>query len=256
MSNTFRVRAAITMFLLAALVLTSGAAQASTIDWTGLDPAWDDTDTSGQQSFSNVDGSGIDITVAYTDNMFDNNSVPNLYTTENAPTAGIAGTLRFTNDRRDRASVMATAVTISFSEAVYIDEMGTVSLSTIHNKQENMIVEAFDANGAAVFATTYGTNTAGLVDLDTDGDAAYRSRGLGAQADGLYGDTFYSYTDIAIKTLRFTIVVTRIGEDEIKRGFSSQGIEDIGFSAVPEPSTAILLGLGLLTLGRRAGRRE
>jgi PEP-CTERM motif len=253
MSNTFRVRAAITMFLLAALVLTSGAAQASTIDWTGLDPAWDDTDTSGQQSFSNVDGSGIDITVAYTDNMFDNNSVPNLYTTDNSPTAGIVGTLRFTNDRD---TLLETAVTISFSEAVFIDEMGTVSLSTIGRRQENMIVEAFDANGAAVFATTYGTNTAGLVDLDTDGDAAYRSRGLGAQDSGLYGDTFYSYTDIAIKTLRFTISVTAIGKDEIKLGYSSQGIEDIAFSVVPEPSTAMLLGLGLLTLGRRTGLRR
>jgi len=245
-----------------ALILAAAlpeTAEATTLDWLGLDPAWDDMDTSGQQDFSDVGGSGIDISVSYSDNMFSRNSVPDIYTADFAPSSEIVGSLRFTNDRD---TLRETTVTITFSQDVLITDLGTVSLSTILGQQENIIVEALDASGVAVLATTYGTNTAGLVELDTDGDGAYRSRGLGAQEDGLYGDTFYTYTDFAVRTLRFTNFVTEIGADTIALGFSSQGIRNVEFSAVgapvPEPSAAMLIGLGLLLLGGRSatGRRE
>ncbi len=232
MGKTFRVRNAIATLLLIgpALMLAAAiprAAQATTLDWSGLDPAWDDLDTSGRQDFSDVDGSGIDISVSYTDNMFSRNSVPDIYTADFAPSPEIIGSLRFTNDR---ATLRETSVAITFSQDVFISDLGTVSLSTIFGQQENIVVEAFDALGASVLATSYGTNTAGLVQLDTDGDGAYRSRGLGAQEDGLYGDTFYTYTDFAVRTLRFTNFVTEFGGDTIALGFSSQGIRNVEFS--------------------------
>jgi len=194
-----------------------------------------------------VDGSGVDMTVSYTDNMFDNNSVPNIYTPATAPSPEIVGTLRFTNDRQ---TLLPTSVTITFSEDVFLSSLGTVSLSIISGKQENMIVEAFDALGQPVLASSYGTNTPAFTQLDMDGDAAYHSRGLGLQRKGQYGDTFYSYTDVAIRELSYTIFSTSIGQDEIRLAFSSQGIGDIEFESatVPEPGSAILVGLGITML--------
>jgi len=252
---TTRKRMGFIAFFGVALLWVSTAAQAATIDWMNLAPGWDDLDSSGQQVFLDVDGSRVDVAVSYTDNMFDRNSVPDIYTADTAPSPEIIGSLRFTNDRD---TLLGTQITITFSEDVFITDLGAVSLSTIAGRQENLVVEGFDVFGNAVLATTYGTSTLGLVELDADGDAAYRSRGLGAQENGLYGDTFYTYTDSAVRELRFTNFVTLIGGDDIVLGWSSQGIKNIEFrqdiQAVPEPSTAIFLGLGLLVLGRRSSR--
>jgi hypothetical protein len=258
MGMTTRTRSGATAFLVVALLWVSGAAQGATLDWANLDPGWDDLDTSGQQVFVDVDGSEVDVAVSYTDNMFDRNSVPNLYTAATAPSSEIIGTLRFTNDR---VTLLETAITITFSEDVFISDLGTVSLSTIQGIQENLVVEAFDGSGNAVLASAYGTNTTGLVELDTDGDAAYRTRGLGAQESSLYGDAFFAYSDSAVRELRYSLFSTLIGGDDIVLGLSSQGIKNIDFDqdgihVVPEPSTAFYLGLGLLALGRRSTRRK
>jgi hypothetical protein len=231
-----------------ALALPAGA---STIDWEGLVPAWDDTDQSGSQSFLDVDGSGVDITVDYTDNMFDRDSVPNIYGPE-APTAQIMGSLRWTNDRD--APYEPSSITITFSEDVYIDLVTVVSLSTIAGLNENLVVEARDQSGMLVAATGYGTNTPGLVQLDVDGDASYHSLGLGAQEAGLYGDTTYDWTQEAIRSITFSGYVTDPGGTTPVLGWSSQGIGDIDFRVVPEPTSALLLGLGLL--GLTASRRR
>lgn len=232
------------LFLSLSLATT---AQALTLDWSAI--GWDDTDTSGQQTFLNVDGSRVDVTVSYTDNMFDNDSVPNIYDAATAPLPSIEGTLRFTNDRTP--VLEPTSVTITFSEDVFVSTLSTLSLSVINGFRENMVVEAFDAAGAPVLASTYGTNTPGLVALDTDGDAEYRSLGLLPQRDGFYGDTFYTYTDVAVRELRFSIFSTYFDNDDIELAWSSQSISDVGFQVVPEPSAAIFIGLGLLSLGLR-----
>jgi len=246
---------------IAALILTLAfafPASAARIDWDALAPAWDDTDQSGSQSFSNVDGSGVDIEVQYSDNMFDNNSVPNIYTAATSPSPEIEGTLRFTNDRD--APFTATSITIVFSEEVFIDAASAVSLSTIFGRPENLVVEAMNAAGALVAATTFGSNTPALVSQSIDGLASYHSYGLGAQEDGLYGDTTYSWTDEAIQSITFSIFVSDFGGiggiDNLVLGYSSQGIGDIDFRAVPEPTTALLLGIGLLGVGAYGRRRE
>ena len=229
-------------------------ASAATIDWDALNPAWDATDQSGQQSFANIGGSGVDIVVRYSDNMFDNNSVPDIYTPLTAPSPEIVGTLRFTNDRD--APLTPTWVTILFSEAIFIDEASAVSLSMVHGFQENLVVEATDIYGGLVAATTYGTNTPGLVQLDVDGNSSYRSRGLGAQEDSLYGDTTYSWTETAVTSLTFSILVTDIDGHQLRPGVSSQGIGNITFSVVPEPTTALLLGSGLIGVAFVGRRRR
>jgi hypothetical protein len=229
-------------------------ANAAMLVWDALNPAWDDLDQSGLQSFANVDGSGIDIDVHYTDNMFSNNSVPNIYHAPHAPSPEIEGTLRFTNDRD--GILEPTTVTIVFSEAVFIDAASAVSLSLIVGLQENLVVEALDAQGNLVAATSYGTNTPALVQLDIDGDASYRTRGTGAQEDNLYGDTTYSWTDAAIKSLSFTILLTDVDQTTLVMGWSSQGIGNITFTPVPEPNTALLLAGGLLGIAIQRRRRR
>jgi hypothetical protein len=248
------MRKALATILLAASFCVASAAQAFTLDWTALIPEWDRSDTSGSQIFIDVDGSGIDITVSYSANMWDNNSVPELYDSVLSPTDEILGTLRYTNDRTPEFT--ETVITIAFSESVIIQEMGTVSLSIIQGRQENAVVQAFDSSGAGVLATTYGTTTPTLVALDIDGDSAYRSRGLGAQEHDLYGNTFYSYTDQGIREVRFSQYSTEIGGDEIVLAFGSQGITNVSFQAVPEPSSAILISLGLVLLGNRRAKRR
>ena len=126
-------------------------ASASTLVWDVLNPAWDESDQSGLQSFADIDGSGVDIDVFYTDNMFDNNSVPDIYSAADAPSPEINGTLRFTNDRN--GVIEPTTVTIVFSEEVFIDAASVVSLSVIIGLQENAVVEAQDAQGNLVAAT-------------------------------------------------------------------------------------------------------
>lgn len=229
-------------------------ASAATLVWDALNPAWDEFDQSGLQSFANVDGSGVDIDVYYTDNMFDNNSVPNIYEVPYAPSPEIEGTLRFTNDRA--GLLEPTTVTIVFSEEVFIDAASAVSLSVIVGLQENLLVEALDAQGNLVAATTYGTNTPGLVLLDMDGDSSYRTRGLGTQEASLYGDSTYSWTETAIKSLSFSILLTEVDGDDLVMGWSSQGIGNITFTPVPEPTTALFFGFGLLaiTINRRRNR--
>ena len=91
--------------------------------------------------------------------------------------------------------------------------------------------------------------------------AAYRSRGLGPPQKGLFGDSFhkYEYGDIALRVLRSSHFTKLIDGEDVVLEWSSKGIRNIVFNrrlrVVPEPSTAMLLGLGLLAMGRRSRRQ-
>jgi hypothetical protein len=230
-------------------MLLASQSGALTVDWETI--GWDPNDTSGAQVFTNVDGSGVDLTVTYSDNMFYNNSVPLLYTDRTAPTDEIVGSLKFTND--NRAIFQPTNVTLTFSEDIFIDRADLISHSIVStNYQEHTRVSPRDAQGNLIAATFYGTTTPPLVKLDMDGNSQYESIGLGFQNDAEYGTVFFEYTDQAIRSLSFDLWVTDIGGTELIQGASSVGIDAIDFSPVPEPGTALLTALGLLGLGLRS----
>ncbi|MEZ5340751.1 MAG: hypothetical protein R2706_04680 [Acidimicrobiales bacterium] len=67
------------------------AGAATTVDWAGI--GWSDAAAS-PQSFSDVFGSGVGMTVSYSGNMWDGTNVYG----GSSPIAPYAASLRFTND--------------------------------------------------------------------------------------------------------------------------------------------------------------
>ena len=92
----------------------SGQAQAASLNWYDL---WDTSSTESSRTFGDVDGSGIDINVEYSTNMFwstQNEGRVNLYDNgtpqKNAlndthPLDQYDGILRMTNDRTDNPEI-------------------------------------------------------------------------------------------------------------------------------------------------------
>jgi len=213
----------------------SGQAQAASLNWYDL---WDTSSTESSRTFGDVDGSGIDINVEYSTNMFwstQNEGRVNLYDNgtpqKNAlndthPLDQYDGILRMTNDRTDNPE--STFVKLTFSEAVYLDEFWVGSLSTLGDAREWMSVSAYESDDVdfnnldsyadqRVAASKYDTyenffgNTDGdytakaddaeLVALDDDTtDNVYTTAGLGRQGGGNYGRVFFEYSDEAVQS--------------------------------------------------------
>ncbi|MGC1527642.1 MAG: hypothetical protein WA783_16480 [Phormidesmis sp.] len=227
---------AIAITLGSASTSTLTSAQAATLNWYDL---WDTDSTESSRTFRNVDGSGIDINVEYSTNMYwskQNEGRLNLYdngaSQKNAlndshPLDQYDGILRLTNDRNKNPE--SVFLKLTFSEAVNLDEFWVGSLSTIGNAREWVSVSAYGTDEVSlgdldsyadqrVAATKYDTydnffgNKAGdytakadkasLVSLDADtSDKVYTTAGVGNQSNQDYGRVFFEYSDEAVRSL-------------------------------------------------------
>ena len=242
----FCLKKALIAYAAAASLLIASPGHALTVAWDTI--GWDPNDTSGSQTFVDVDGSGIDVVVSYSDNMFYNSSVPLLYDSRNSPTDEILGSLKFTNDVSSNAT--PTNVTLTFSQNVSIENTFMVSHSIVRS-QEHTLVEAFNEFGAPVAASIYGTTSPALVSLDMDGDAAYETIGLGLQSNGEYGNAFWEYAS-PVRSISYSFWTTEVGGTEVMGSGASVGIGNVTF--VPEPGTGLLVSLGLAGIALSARR--
>ena len=182
------------------------SAQAQTIDWTTIGGSgWDDAGPAGpaSQSFTNVDGNGTDIDISYSGQMWDNQSVPNIYANATsgsigAPLPVLANTLRWTNNRDDAAGMPGdtdgpSKLTIDFSTPVLLSDFAISSLSMLPSdgRYEWIQVRAFDSEDNLIVAdsTAPGTynatgdlvSVAGAPLVKPDGAGTYLVRGTSEQ---------------------------------------------------------------------------
>ncbi len=212
------------------------SAQAATLRWHDI---WDTNSTKSSRTFGNVDGSGLDINVEYSTNMYwsqqnegrlniyDNGTPQKNALNDSHPLDQYDGILRITNDRSQNPK--STFVKLTFSEAVNLDEFWVGSLSTIGNAREWASVSAYATDDVTlddldsyaeqrVAATRYGTyedffgdragdytakaDRASLVRLDSDtSDRVYTTAGVGDQSDQDYGRVFFEYSNEAVRSL-------------------------------------------------------
>ncbi len=172
------LRLVLSSALLAVLSLLLVAGQSvraqTTIDWTNVEcggAGWTDPPLGAAgpaaQTFTNIGCTGVDMTVTYSGNMWDNNSTPNIYGSS-APVAQLAGSLRWTNNRRDVAGPVGSVtgpatMSIQFSEPVLIDEFTVVSLSHFMppstERYEWAELRGYDGNGNLLTTTSYTPST-------------------------------------------------------------------------------------------------
>lgn len=252
----------------AAIAATGGNALAASFNW--VDVGWDPSITASGTTFFDVDGSGVDVTVSYSDNMWD--GIPDLYDASHPAGMGTYdGSLRFTGTGYARGDLDgpsdSTFVTLEFSQDINIDQLWAGSLSNIRGSTpEWMSVSAYSANEDLVAATKYGTyedffgNTGGsynpkadadgLVNLDPDtSDYIYTTEGVGIQEAGNtgdYGRVFFEYAAAPVRKLTFEHFMT----ESARRSSVAIG-SDIQFSTpsedVPEPASVVaVLAVGAL----------
>lgn len=257
---------------LAALIAVSdAAAQAYTINWGTIgwvsNTAANGTDTStaggpgsayyglasasggvtefSSQTFSNYAGSGVDLTVHYSQNGYDNqtNNGPDRYSNTSGP--GVNGenpdrrvtggeTLRINSDLG--GTLTPVTVVFSFSRPVYINQFiaGSIS-SAVNGGFEHAMVRAFasaNATGPAVAATLYKnisdvegpllgqttdlirTNSLDNVRMDPSiADNTYHTIGTGAQAEGRYGRVELAWANQLVQSIALSHWATQETEE-------------------------------------------
>ena len=127
----------------------------STFNWYDL---WDSSSAQTIRTFSNVNGSGVDVTIEYSTNqrwqqeqnhnglnLYDNYSPQEDSLNDNHDLWLYHGILRFTNNPNDKGNDSAW-VKITFSQPVTIDKLWAGSLSTISTYREWMKVSAYSSN--------------------------------------------------------------------------------------------------------------
>lgn len=199
---------------------------------TGGTPGWTGSAT---QNFTNAAGSGVDLSVTASTNMWD--GLPNVYGGD-APAPGMAPALRFTNN----SGGAPTTLTFTFSAPVTVSAFTVGSLSSIGTNWENATVTAFDASNNAVAAA--GTSTdrfltggnspvtpGGAVVLSSAGNS-YQVRGGGAQELGQYDRMTFDFGTTAINRIEVSQVM-RSGNgasDPIVGSFASETVDQIVFA--------------------------
>ena len=135
------------------------ASNSSTFNWYDL---WDTGSTQTTRTFTDVNGSGVDVTVEYSTNQrwqqAQNHNGLNLYDKNSSQKHSLNdshdlwvyhGILRVTNNPSDTGNDSAW-VKVTFSKPVTIDQLWAGSLSTINDYREWMKVSAYSSDNVDI----------------------------------------------------------------------------------------------------------
>lgn len=223
------------------LSTTHTASAQTTIDWDdiecgggawagpGVGPAGPST-----QQFTDIGCTGVNMSVSYSGNMWDNNSTPNLYGGA-APVTQLQDSLRWTNNRLDTGGQAGTAtgpstVTILFDQPVFVNQFVIASLSRLLNNNTGTLVtyryewvdvraygESNDLLVAnSVTPATYEPDGTSVVRpgsplIQHNGSGIYRVRGTSLQGtcnDCGYDYATFSYTSTPVQRIELIHFVT------------------------------------------------
>ncbi len=204
------------------------------------------------QSFVNIDGSGVNLSVSYSGNMWDNNSVPNVYgATAPLPVVEFQKALRWTNNTSDTGGAPGaangpTSITMVFDSPVLLNNFTVISLSRIGEKYEWMQIRAYDVDNNILIAdqTLSSTYVPPNGDLETRPDSPhieeagpiYLLRGTSAQTncnvDCGYDRLTFEFTSTPIEHVEIVHFATNgpSVNDPRSSGLTSVAIEPIIFS--------------------------
>ena len=245
--------------LLIGLVIGADSVRAETVDWTVIPRAgggagWNDSTPFGPatQSFVNIDGSDVNLSVSYSGNMWDNNSVPNVYgATAPLPVVEFQKALRWTNNTSDTGGAPGaangpTSITMVFDSPVLLNNFTVISLSRIGEKYEWMQIRAYDVDNNILIAdqTLSSTYVPPNGDLETRPDSPhieeagpiYLLRGTSPQTacqdDCGYDRLTFEFTSTPIERVEIVHFATNgpSVNDPRSSGLTSVAIEPIIFS--------------------------
>jgi hypothetical protein len=234
--------------LLAFLFVTSvaGLQAAFTLDWTAVDY----TDCSLLETFTNVDGSGVDMTFTWVDGA--PGGLGQLFDTLPDDEDGIwptypdaePGLWYATNNSGDISLV------ITFSELVSNVSFGIYDIDGNVNNVESVRIKGFDALGIPVDLSNYAVGYGAHVELYTDGTAAfgYQFRNLD-NYDTDPGEVGWE-ASMGLISIDSGVELSKVGIAFLNNdGSRGQILTNISF--VPEPATMLLMGLGSAVLLKR-----